>query len=164
MLPGPLSLLFSCPLVLCGSVALWLSALVRLCFLSRSVAPVAPLRSHVSRRCSRPWHRWRTRSPEASAPSLARSLSAQCLCLRSPLSHARTLALAHGLLHLPKRAPAPRSSLLLSEGGSATGLAVKCCPPTPPGRTRLSRDFPVSGFSGISGTCLCSYHVHAERS
>ena len=40
---------------------------------------------------------------------------------------------------VPKCGPRRRGSILLGERGSPTGLAVKCCLPAPPERSRLSR-------------------------
>ena len=52
-----------------------------------------------------------------------------CAVLSATPTHTLSVTLS-----CTSRAPARRGSLLVSEGG-----AVKCCPPTPPGRTRLSR-------------------------
>ena len=46
---------------------------------------------------------------------------------------------ACGIQSLLVPPPGNRGSIFLSKGGSPTGLAVKCSPQTPPGRTRTSR-------------------------
>ena len=162
--PQPVCLLSPGPLWLSG--ALRLCALVfcraRLCPLFPSQPRLAAIRFGSCRRSSRPWHGWKIRSLKPPAPYSTLSPCAQHQCLRSPHGHARS----RSPTPLPKRAPARRGSLPIREGGLATGLAVKCCPPAPAGCTRLSRVRPerVSGISGTSETCSCSHHAHAERS
>ena len=84
-------------------------------------------------------------SPRASASSSRRLLSAPRQCLRSPLGHARARALAHARQHLCRSARRLGAAVTAQRReGSATGLAVKCWPPVPESRTRLSRARPVA--------------------
>ena len=65
-------------------------------------------------------------SPGLTAPNLVQS---------SPRLRSRSRSRSP----VPKRAPTRRGSILLSEGGSSTGLVLKCCPQVPPERVRVSR-------------------------
>ena len=136
------------PPVSWSSVAFWLSAFVRLCFLSRSVATAVPFVA-----MSRGERLRQLAEQLASLASLEDTVtqglstffdavSARTFEVPAETSRprSRSRSRSRSLAPLPKRARARRDTVspLISHGGSATGLGVKFCPPAPPGRTRLS--------------------------
>ena len=150
-------------LVFWSSVALWHSAFVRLCFLSRSFAPVV-LVAAMSRGASLASLEDRVAQDTSTffdaVPLCTVPLPAQ---FSRPRSHAHALAPAETCAGSTWLATDQRREIGHRPGGQVLSSgSSRSYSPLPRSSCCCSTSLRASGTDGISGTSSCSHHVHAE--